>query len=81
MDAGRLGASVLYAKMQGNERFREELAKAKQEFAEKTGAAAGVKEVRSNVRSSLRAYTLAGTPATSEMRGIIIQDNKKIIRH
>ena len=81
VDAGRLGASVLYAKMQGNERFREELAKAKQEFAEKTGAAAGVKEVRSNVRSSLRAYTLAGTPATSEMRGIIIQDNKKIIRH
>ena len=55
--------------------------KEKQEFAEKTGAAAGVKEVKSNVRSSSRSYTLAGTPATSEMRGIIIQDNKKIIRH
>ena len=36
VDACRLAASVLYAKLQGNERFREQLAKARQEFAKKS---------------------------------------------
>ena len=81
VDAGRLAASVLYAKLQGHERFREELAKAREEFAEKTGGATRVSGVRNNEHSaSTRAYTLSGTPANSQTRGIIIQDNKKIIR-
>ena len=82
VDAGRLGASVLYAKLQGNERFREQLAKAQQEFNELTGGTSGVQENSiSNVTiGSSRAYTIGGIPATSETRGIIIQNGKKIIR-
>ena len=79
VDAGRLGASVLYAKLQGNERFRDQLAKAQQEFKEKTEGQSKVKEVYAPVGTS-RAYTITGVPATSETRGIIIQDGKKMLR-
>ena len=80
VDAGRLAASVLYAKLQGNERFREELANAQKEFAEKKGSSTRVKEVKMSARNTARAYTINGTPATSETRGIVIQDNRKVIR-
>ena len=79
VDAGRLGGSVLYAKLQGNERFRDQLAKAQQEFIEKTQGASRAKEIFAPVGNS-RAYTITGLPATSETRGIIIQDGKKFIR-
>ncbi|MBQ9555045.1 MAG: phosphatase PAP2 family protein [Muribaculaceae bacterium] len=81
VDAGRLAASVLYAKLQGNERFREQLAKAQQEFKEQTGGASHVKEntIVAPVGTS-RAYTITGVPATSETRGIIIQNGQKIYR-
>lgn len=79
VDAGRLGASVLYAKLQGNERFREQLAKAQQEFKEKTEGPSKVKESYAPVGTS-RAYTITGVPATSETRGIIIQNGKKTLR-
>ena len=79
VDAGRLGASVLYAKLQGNERFRDQLAKAQQEFREKTEGPSKVKEITAPVGTS-RAYTITGLPATSETRGIIIQDGKKTLR-
>lgn len=79
VDAGRLAASVLYAKLQGNERFRDQLARAQQEFREKTQGATQVKEVTAPARSN-RAYTITGLPATSETRGIIIQDGKKTLR-
>lgn len=81
VDAGRLGASVLYAKLQGNERFREQLEKAKQEFKEQTEGTNSVKEISvSTPVGTSTAYTLSGIPATSETKGIIIQDGKKFIR-
>ena len=81
VDAGRLGGSVLYAKLQGNERFREQLAKAQLEFREKTGGSTYVKEsTMSAPVGTSRAYTITGMPATSETRGIIIQDGQKYYR-
>ena len=79
VDAGRLGGSVLYAKLQGNERFRDQLAMAQQEFRDKTQGTSKVKEVYVPVGNS-RAYTITGVPATSETRGIIIQNGQKILR-
>lgn len=79
VDAGRLGASVLYAKLQGNERFREQLAKARQEFIEMTQGPSKVKEINAPVGTS-RAYTITGVPATSETRDIIIQNGQKFYR-
>ena len=81
VDAGRLGGSVLYAKLQGNERFREQLAKAKQEFLEQTGGASKIIENIVSIPVGYSgAYTISGIPATSETRGIIIENGKKIIR-
>lgn len=83
VDAGRLGASVLYAYLKSNERFCEQLAKAKKEFEEKTGGSTKVNKVRIDTpesAASARAYTLSGTPADSQTRGIIIQNNRKIIK-
>ena len=79
VDAGRLGASVLYAKLHSNERFLEQLAKAQQEFREKTEGPSYVKESYAPVGTS-RAYTITGMPATSQTRGIIIQNGKKTYR-
>lgn len=81
VDAGRLGGSVLYAKLQGNPRFCKQLAKAQQEFNQLTGGTSGVvKNTISTSVGSSQAYTISGIPATSETRGIIIQNGKKIIR-
>lgn len=79
VDAGRLGGSVLYAKLQGNERFRDQLAKAQQEFREKTQSSSHVKEVVAHVGDS-RAYTITGVRATSDTRGVIIQNGVKTLR-
>lgn len=81
VDAGRLGGSVLYAKLQGNERFREQLAKAQQEFRRLTEGGSNLNENVVGVPvGTSRAYTIMGIPATSDTRGIIIQDGKKILR-
>ena len=80
VDAGRLGGSVLYAKLQGNERFRDQLAKAQQEFKAKTGTSSVQENTVGMTVGSSRAYTIDGLPATSETRGIIIQNGKKIIK-
>lgn len=79
VDAGRLGGSVLYAKLQGNERFRDQLAKAQQEFREKTQSSSHVNEVVAPVGDS-RAYTITGVRATSDTRGVIIQNGVKTLR-
>ena len=79
VDASRLGGSVLYAKLQGNERFRDQLAKAQQEFREKTQSSSHVKEVVAPVGDS-RAYTITGVRATSDTRGVIIQNGVKTLR-
>ena len=81
VDAGRLGGSVLYAKLQGNERFREQLAKGQQEFKAKTqGSSSVTKSTIAVPAGNTNAYTINGLPATSETRGIIIQNGQKFIR-
>ena len=81
VDAGRLGASVLYAKLQGNQRFREQLAKAQQEFAEKTGTATGVKSTQSQVPAATsNGYNLQGQRTdTPSAPGIYIRNSKKYL--
>lgn len=82
VDAARLAASVLYVKLQGNERFKAQLAKAKEEFAQKTGSTAKVVNMQNETSAkSTRAYTISGIPATSNTRGIIIKNNRKSVRY
>jgi acid phosphatase (class A) len=82
VDAGRLAGNVLYQLIRNHERFIEQLAKARAEFAEKTGAATRVSEVpqAKQQHSSARVYRLDGTPANDASRGIYIQNNQKFVR-
>jgi len=80
VDAGRLGASVLYVKIKSHPRFVEQLERAKAEFAAKTQGT-GVKSVtRAQQEAPSRTYKLDGTPATESSRGILIQNHQKYLR-
>ena len=79
VDAARLAASVAYAKLHTSDRFLEQMAAARKEFAEKK--ASGVKTVIEDRKEiNGRSYTLSGLPADETTKGIIIQDNKKYLR-
>ena len=82
VDAGRMAGSVLYLLIRNHERFIEQLAKARAEFAEKKGSATRIAEApqAQQQNSSARVYRLDGTPANDSSRGILIQNNKKFVR-
>ena len=81
-DAGRLAASAAYARLHTNERFLEQMKKAREEFkALQTNPSAvrSAKVMESN-KSNVTAYTLQGTPANSDTRGIVIENSRKVLR-
>ena len=82
VDAGRTAGSVLYQLIRNHERFIEQLAKARAEFAEKTGHAAQIPEAphAQQQNSSARVYRLDGTPANDSSHGVLIQNNQKFVR-
>ena len=82
VDAGRMAGSVLYQLIRNHERFIGQLAKARAEFAEKTGNATRIAETprTQQQNSSARVYRLDGTPADDSSRGILIQNNQKFVR-
>ena len=82
VDAGRMAGSVLYQLIRNHERFIGQLAKARAEFAEKTGNATRIAETPriQQQNSSARVYRLDGTPADDSSRGILIQNNQKFVR-
>ena len=82
VDAGRMAGSVLYQLIRNHERFIGQLAKARAEFAEKTGRATRMAEApqAQQQKSSARVYHLDGTPANDSSRGILIQNNQKFVR-
>lgn len=78
VDAGRLAASAAYAKLHTDNRFLEQMAKARKEFAEKTGSdKVNAATTSKQMPSSNRSYTIMGTPATSDTRGIVISNGQK----
>ena len=82
VDAGRMAGSVLYQLICNHERFIGQLARARAEFAEKTGNATRIIELphEQQQNSSARVYRLDGTPADDSSHGIVIQDNQKFVR-
>jgi len=83
VDAGRMAGNVLYQLIRNHERFIEQLAKARAEFAEKKGNATRMAEAPSvqQQNTSARVYRIDGTPADNSSRGILIQDNRKFVRN
>jgi acid phosphatase (class A) len=82
VDAGRMAGSVLYQLIRSHERFIEQLAKARAEFVEKTSSATRMAEAprAQQPNASARIYRLDGTPADDSSRGILIQNQQKIVR-
>jgi len=82
VDAGRMAGSVLYQLIRNHERFIEQLAKARAEFAEKTGSTTRIADASRTQQqnSSARVYRLDGTPADNSSHGVLIQNSQKFIR-
>ncbi len=82
VDAGRMTGSVLYQLIRNHERFIEQLTKAREEFAEKTGEATRITDMPSKQQqnASARIFHIDGTPADNASHGILIQNDKKFVR-
>ena len=81
VDNSRMAASLLFSVLQDNDDFQAMMKLARQEYAEKTtdttSAAAPTAQPR---EATARIYRIDGTPATEQMRGIIIDDGVKAVR-
>lgn len=83
VDAGRMAGSVLYQLIRNHERFIGQLARARAEFAEKTGKVTiinGAPRTQQRGGASSRIFHLNGTPADASSHGVLIQNNQKFIR-
>ena len=79
-DAARLAASVAYARLHTSERFLEQMKKAREEYQRLKGETTPVQSARVVPMTDGPAYTLQGTPATASTRGIVIQNQLKVVR-
>ena len=79
-----MAGSVLYQLIRNHERFIGQLARARAEFAEKTGvnsSSRGVaKDQAQQQSSSTRVYRLDGTPADNGSHGVLIQNSQKFVK-
>jgi hypothetical protein len=77
-----MAGSVLYQLIRNHERFIGQLAKARAEFAEKTGNASRISEApqAQQQNSSARIYRLDGTSANDSSNGTLIQNSQKFVR-
>ena len=82
VDASRVAASIGVCALHSSPEFREQMAKAQEEYLEKTGQLSSINNVIDNAPAAVdQAYRIDGIRATDETRGIIIQDGKKILRN
>ena len=77
-DAARLAASVAYARLHTSERFLEQMKKARAEYQALKGDPTAVRSAQVVEHpAATRAYTLQGTPATANTRGVVIENGQK----
>ena len=82
VDASRVAASIGVCALHGSPEFREQMAKAQEEYLEKTSQLSSINNVIDNAPATVdQAYRIDGIKATDDTRGIIIQDGKKILRN
>ena len=78
IQASRQLASALVARLHADPAFLDMIAAARAEYTSITTGIAP--ESRVSKSSSARAYRLDGTPATDDTRGIVIENQQKIVR-
>lgn len=78
IEAARLLACTVIARLHADADFRTLLAQARAEYE----TATGIREAAvAPMPSSSRAYTLGGLPATATTQGIVIEAGRKTVRH
>ncbi len=82
VDAGRMAGSVLYQMIRNHERFIGQLARARAEFAEKTGGMSNVINITNDKQDegSALIYHIDGTPANNNAKGVVIANGQKVAR-
>ncbi len=80
VDAARLAASAAYAKLHTSERFLEQMAKARKEFADKKNGTPVNAVTKEQMGHTGRTYTIDGKKANRETHGIIISDGIKRVK-
>ena len=78
----RVAASIGFAALHTSAEFREQMAKAQAEFAEKTGYT-GINEVKPADNKAINndlTYTISGTLATKDSQGVLIRNGQKFIK-
>jgi acid phosphatase (class A) len=85
VDAGRMAGSVLYQLIRNHERFIGQLARARAEFAEKTGSMSNVINTNSAMQhgGAAKVYHIDGTPVnegSKSSKGIVIANGQKMVR-
>lgn len=82
VDAGRTAGSVLYQMIRNHERFIGQLARARAEFAEKTGGMSNVinNTIDKQDEGSALIYHIDGTPANNNAKGVVIANGQKVAR-
>ena len=81
-DAARLAASVAYVRLHTSERFLEQMKKARDEYKALKSDPTAVRTAKtvSIAASDDTAYTLQGSVATGSTRGVVIQNQQKVVR-
>lgn len=82
VDASRLLAAGVFARLHSCPDYLADLAEAQQEFARLKGETDDINSVKivPHPASQRRAYTVSGIPADDSTHGIIIENGKKILR-
>lgn len=79
VDASRTAASIGFCALQGSDAFIAQMKKAQKEYKEKTGQEASVRAAIVEHPAS-QSYRLDGTQAKNNARGLIIEDQQKVVR-
>lgn len=80
VDASRTAASIGFCTLQGSEAYIAQMKKAQAEYNEKTGLTSGASSAKTIKHPATKAYQQNGMPATAETRGIVIENEKKVVR-
>ena len=80
VDASRTAASIGFCALQGSEAFIAQMKKAQAEYAEKTGQNIGIHSATVVEHPSTQSYRIDGIQATDETRGIVIENQQKVVK-
>ena len=80
VDASRTAASIGFCTLQGSEAYIAQMKKAQAEYNEKTGLTSGASSAKTIKHPATKAFQQNGMPATAETRGIVIENEKKVVR-